>query len=637
MAGNKPKAKGRNNNHNDGNDPPILNEPSTDSSTSGNAHPTQPLNDAGQKRVKQAKRAKGVGRGREQTQIGAGSAGVEPSMPDRRRGTQLTRVPDFPSGEDEDLLLSEGILDDEDELTLSAGEGQGPADMIELDDLDVVERFDLGDTFSARHTGPRESIVELLDEAYDKLALSETGVLEAGRAGTARGRASSARAPASTGSDPALNAEPDLWPGQKPRPSQRQRRGQAHEPYEAPQPPVAGPTTAMAATGLGEEFPEIEIEEIEIYEAEAADIIAGEPEFEEAEPDPDELARVATEVVVDERPEDLERVIDRALTNEGVAVDDSVRLYLREIGRTALLESPDESALAERMARGRKAAAELQTLRASIADLLDRNDNGGCPSEYEEKVRELETLIRDGEQAKQALVQANLRLVVSIARRYIGRGLSLLDLIQEGNIGLMKAADKFDHHKGFKFSTYATWWIRQAITRAISDQARTIRLPVHVTEMVTKLRRAAHELQQELLREPTEEELGRKLGIPPDRVRRILDMARHPASLDAPVEEGEDSFLGDFIEDEHTGAPEEEASRQILKEQVEDILKRLNDRERQILQMRYGLTDDRPRTLEEVAKAFGITRERIRQIENRILRKLRYGRSGASKLRGYLE
>jgi RNA polymerase primary sigma factor len=541
-------------------------------------------------------------------------------------------VPDFPPGEDEGLLLSGGILSDEDELALSAVEGQGPADMTELDDLDVVERFDLDDTFSARYTGPRESIVELLDEAYDKLALSETGVLEADRADAARGRASSTRAPASTGSDPALSAEPDLWPGQKPRPPQRQRRGSAHEPYETLQPPVAGPTT-----GLGEEFSEIEIEEIEIYEAETAGIIAEEPEFEEAEPDPDELARVATEVVVDERPEDLERVIDRALTNEGVAVDDSVRLYLREIGRTALLESPDESALAERMARGRKAAAELQALRASIADLLDRNDNGGCSSEYEEKVRELETLIRDGEQAKQALVQANLRLVVSIARRYIGRGLSLLDLIQEGNIGLMKAADKFDHHKGFKFSTYATWWIRQAITRAISDQARTIRLPVHVTEMVTKLRRAAHELQQELLREPTEEELGRKLGITPDRVRRILDMARHPASLDAPVEEGEDSFLGDFIEDEHTGAPEEEASRQILKEQVEDILKRLNERERQILQMRYGLTDDRPRTLEEVAKAFGITRERIRQIENRILRKLRYGRSGASKLRGYLD
>jgi RNA polymerase primary sigma factor len=200
----------------------------------------------------------------------------------------------------------------------------------------------------------------------------------------------------------------------------------------------------------------------------------------------------------------------------------------------------------------------------------------------------------------------------------------------------MKAADKFDHRKGFKFSTYATWWIRQAITRSISDQSRTIRLPVHVTEMVTRLRRKAHELQQSLLREPTEEELGQALGMPAERVRRVLDMARHPASLDAPMEEGEDSFLGDFIEGEDT-PPEEEASRQLLKEQVEDILRKLTERERDILTMRYGLKDDRPRTLEEVAKYFGITRERIRQIETRILRKLRYNRFGASKLRGYLD
>jgi len=355
------------------------------------------------------------------------------------------------------------------------------------------------------------------------------------------------------------------------------------------------------------------------------------PDLEESEPDAAELERADVEVVEVEHPEDLERFIDRYLSTDGVSVDDPVRIYLREIGRTALLKSPDESALAEKMTVGRKAQVDLAQLEADLKDEVVTLE------EYEESSRKYLATISDGAFAKQRLVQANLRLVVSIARRYIGRGLSLLDLIQEGNIGLMKAADKFDHHKGFKFSTYATWWIRQAITRAISDQSRTIRLPVHVTEMVTRLRRAAHELQQKLLREPTEEELGQALNMPAERVRKILDMARHPASLDAPMEEGEDSFLGDFIEDERTGGPEEEASRQMLKEQVDDILRKLTDRERQILQMRYGLTDDRPRTLEEVAKEFGITRERIRQIETRILRKLRYARYGASKLRGYLD
>ncbi len=471
-------------------------------------------------------------------------------------------------------MLNDETFLDEGEPSLASSSGD--ADSVAFDDLDATERFDLADSHNRGANAHGGSIVELLDEAYDRLALDDEDVVEV-KVAVSKARTNRVRASKQNGHSPA-------------------------------------PTV------------------VEALEIEAGEISSEEPELEESEPDADALAIAATEVeeVIEERPEELERVIDRVLSTEGVSVDDPVRIYLREIGHTALLKSPDETLLAEKMVLGHKAAAELALLDEGLA-LGD-----SIPDGYEERRRECLAAARAGKMAKELLVQANLRLVVSIARRYIGRGLSLLDLVQEGNIGLMKAADKFDHKKGFKFSTYATWWIRQAITRSISDQSRTIRLPVHVTEMVTKLRRAAHELQQTLLREPTEEELGNALNMPPERVRRILDMARHPASLDAPMEEGEDSFLGDFIEDEHTGAPEEEASRQMLKDQVEDILKKLNDRERQILQMRYGLMDDRPRTLEEVAKEFGITRERIRQIETRILRKLRYNR-GANKLKGYLE
>ncbi|MEO5953347.1 MAG: sigma-70 family RNA polymerase sigma factor [Chloroflexia bacterium] len=463
----------------------------------------------------------------------------------------------------------------EDEATAydsTMGAGRSGSDISSVDDLDRAERFDLGDN-SRRRGGMRgsDTIVDVIDEAYDNLGLTDE----------------------------------ELAPAKPERGSKRNGRTPRIEPVAS----------------------------IEILEVEAVEILEVEVVEEPDEPDAAELASAATDVAVVEveQPEELERFIDRVLSMESVSVDDPVRIYLREIGRTALLKSPDESALAEKMTQGRKARDEIEILRAS------RDQGTITEQEFLEERKRHDLVSAEGARAKQQLVQANLRLVVSIARRYIGRGLSLLDLIQEGNIGLMKAADKFDHHKGFKFSTYATWWIRQAITRAISDQSRTIRLPVHVTEMVTRLRRAAHELQQKLLREPTEEELGQALNMPAERVRKILDMARHPASLDAPMEEGEDSFLGDFIEDERTGGPEEEASRQMLKEQVDDILRKLTDRERQILQMRYGLTDDRPRTLEEVAKEFGITRERIRQIETRILRKLRYARYGASKLRGYLD
>jgi RNA polymerase primary sigma factor len=473
-------------------------------------------------------------------------------------------------------------------------DNSGRMDIQGLDDMDATERFDLGETVKSKRSRARsgDSIVEELDEIFDTLVLDDSEVSD----------------------------NPVPVKGKRGAPAGK-RNGQT------PSADGAGPGDTEVLEVIS-----LEVEEVEEVEV----------EVDEREPDADALARVVDVVEVD-RPEDLEKVIDRALNMEGISVDDPVRIYLREIGRTALLKPPDESALAVRMATARKAQEDMRTLEAEAAQAIQTTDpqaaSGGItPSnEYEEKRRELRALINDGAYAKEQLVQANLRLVVSIARRYIGRGLSLLDLVQEGNIGLMKAADKFDHTKGYKFSTYATWWIRQAITRAISDQSRTIRLPVHVTEMVTRLRRAAHELQQQLLREPTEEELGQELNMSAERVRKILDMARHPASLDAPMEEGEDSFLGDFIEDERTATPMEEASRQMLREQVDDILLKLTERERQILQMRYGLTDDRPRTLEEVAKAFGITRERIRQIETRILRKLRYARYGASKLRGYLD
>jgi RNA polymerase primary sigma factor len=472
-------------------------------------------------------------------------------------------------------MIAEGAFLEE--AALEDGE-TAPADTVGIDDLDVAERFDLGDSLS-RHGGSRLGVVDLLEEAFDQLYLQPEETLKPATRSTKRERGASSK-----------------------------RNGHA----------------------AGSEGLEVEID-LEVVEVEPLEATAAAEDLDEGEPDADELASVEPEEAEAEaeRPEDLQRFIDHALTQEGGTVDDSVRIYLREIGRTALLTSPDESALAEKMTQGRKALADMALLKEAAAEL-------GYSLEAEAQLRDLERLVDDGIQAKKALVQANLRLVVSIARRYIGRGLSLLDLVQEGNIGLMKAADKFDHRKGFKFSTYATWWIRQAITRSISDQSRTIRLPVHVTEMVTRLRRKAHELQQSLLREPTEEELGQALGMPAERVRRVLDMARHPASLDAPMEEGEDSFLGDFIEGEDT-PPEEEASRQLLKEQVEDILRKLTERERDILTMRYGLKDDRPRTLEEVAKYFGITRERIRQIETRILRKLRYNRFGASKLRGYLD
>ncbi len=278
---------------------------------------------------------------------------------------------------------------------------------------------------------------------------------------------------------------------------------------------------------------------------------------------------------------------------EGVGIDDPVRMYLKEIGRVPLLSAEEEIQLAKRMEAG-------------------------------------------DEEAKRRLAEANLRLVVSIAKRYVGRGMLFLDLIQEGNLGLIKAVEKFDYIKGFKFSTYATWWIRQAITRAIADQARTIRIPVHMVETINKLIRVSRQLLQELGREPIPEEIAKVMDIPVERVREIMKIAQEPVSLETPIGEEEDSHLGDFIPDEDAPAPAEAASFILLKEQLEEVLETLTPREEKVLRLRFGLDDGRTRTLEEVGQEFGVTRERIRQIEAKALRKLRHP-SRSKKLKDYLE
>ena len=308
----------------------------------------------------------------------------------------------------------------------------------------------------------------------------------------------------------------------------------------------------------------------------------------------DSLMTVST-LEDDVPPEDLEdEVMDLDLSvPEGVGIDDPVRMYLKEIGRVPLFSAEEVVELAIRMEQG-------------------------------------------DEEAKKKLAEANLRLVVSIAKRYVGRGMLFLDLIQEGNLGLIKAVEKFDYGKGFKFSTYATWWIRQAITRAIADQARTIRIPVHMVETINKLIRVSRQLLQELGRDPTPEEIAAAMEIPVERVREIQKVAQEPVSLETPIGEEEDSHLGDFIEDEDAPAPAEAASYILLKEQLESVLDTLTPREEKVLRLRFGLDDGRSRTLEEVGQEFGVTRERIRQIEAKALRKLRHP-SRSRKLKDYLD
>jgi len=293
------------------------------------------------------------------------------------------------------------------------------------------------------------------------------------------------------------------------------------------------------------------------------------------------------------------------------SLDDPVRMYLREIGRVPLLTAEEEVKLARRMERGK-----------------DEQFKPAISRDYR--------IIEDGEEAQRRLTEANLRLVVSVAKKYIGRGMSLLDLIQEGNIGLIRAVEKFDYTKGYKFSTYATWWIRQAITRAIADQARTIRIPVHMVETINRLIRISRRLLQDLGREPTSEEIAEQMEISPEKVREIIKVSQEPVSLETPIGEEDDSHLGDFIEDHTALAPADAASHQLLKEQVEDVLDSLTERERKVLQLRFGLDDGRSRTLEEVGKEFHVTRERIRQIEAKALRKLRHP-SRSRKLKDYLD
>ncbi len=314
-----------------------------------------------------------------------------------------------------------------------------------------------------------------------------------------------------------------------------------------------------------------------------------------------------------------------AMTDRGGSAADPVRMYLKEIGRVPLLTAEDEVRLAKRIELGVAAAERLGELEEANLGLVP-----------DDEAVELRALIADGEAAKQALIQANLRLVVSIAKRYLGRGMLFLDLIQEGNLGLMRAVDKFDHTKGFKFSTYATWWIRQAITRAIADQARTIRIPVHMVETINKVMRIQRQMVQELEREPTVEELALRVDMSPGRVREIQRIAQDPLSLDSPVGEEDESNLGDFIEDPQAEAPAAAAARALLNSAVTAALDELNERERQVVRMRFGLDDGQARTLEEVGREFGVTRERIRQIESKTLAKLRHPQR-SQKLRDYLD
>ena len=339
---------------------------------------------------------------------------------------------------------------------------------------------------------------------------------------------------------------------------------------------------------------------------------------------------VDDDIILDDEDEVEVEKIDLSVP-EGVSVEDPVRMYLKEIGKVPLLSADEEIELAQNMEDGAVAIEKINVLKGRL--------DGASEEEKAEIKEEIKTLQRDvdkGADAKKRLAEANLRLVVSIAKRYVGRGMLFLDLIQEGNLGLIKAVEKFDYKKGYKFSTYATWWIRQAITRAIADQARTIRIPVHMVETINKLIRVSRQLLQELGREPSPEEIAKEMNMPVERVREILKISQEPVSLETPIGEEEDSHLGDFIKDDNVPVPADAAACTLLKEQLEEVLGTLTEREQKVLTLRFGLEDGRARTLEEVGKEFNVTRERIRQIEAKALRKLRHP-SRSRKLKDYLE
>ena len=341
------------------------------------------------------------------------------------------------------------------------------------------------------------------------------------------------------------------------------------------------------------------------------------PDLPDDEPAAEEIADVEEEELVD----------PNTLVNN-FSIDDPVRMYLKEIGKVPLLSPDEEIGLAQAMSAGNEAARHL-------AELKRQREAGEEVTATAEEEAAWEKDYKKGETAKQKLAEANLRLVVSIAKRYVGRGMLFLDLIQEGNLGLIKAVEKFDYTKGYKFSTYATWWIRQAITRAIADQARTIRIPVHMVETINKVIRVNRQLLQELGHDPTPEETAEEMGMPVEKVREILKIAQEPVSLETPIGEEEDSHLGDFLPDEGASEPSEAASFTLLKEQLVEVMSTLTPREEKVLRLRFGIEDGRSRTLEEVGKEFNVTRERIRQIEAKALRKLRHP-SRSKKLKDFL-